>query len=206
LFAEEILNCIDQIESVTSNEIENVCKVQFKTNINLDDRLENRRRGARIVPLIKSSASAYQHDNKLATVTSDLTVNAKTILDAICQINEKAEGFKKTGGLHDSGLFNADGTMIAFSEDVGRHNTVDKVIGESLLKQVNFTQCFMIITGRVPGDMIYKTTKAGIPIIASMTAVLNSGIYSAKKANATLVGFARENRINIYTHPNRITL
>jgi FdhD protein len=120
-------------------------------------------------------------------------------------MDEKAVFFKKTGGLHNSGIFKADGTMIAFSEDVGRHNTVDKVIGEGLLSKTHFTQCFLIITGRVPGDMIYKAAKAGIPIVASVTAVLNSGIFSAQKANITLIGFAREKRLNIYTNPERIT-
>ncbi|MDR0461022.1 MAG: formate dehydrogenase accessory sulfurtransferase FdhD [Nitrososphaerota archaeon] len=204
LFAEEILYNIDEIESITSNETDHLCKIQFKTSINLDSRMENRRWSARIIPLIKKSTSPYQHDDKIATVNSNLTVNAQTILNAICQLNQKAHGFRETGGLHDSGIFKADGTMIAFSEDVGRHNTVDKVIGEGLLSKTNFTECFMIITGRVPGDMIYKIAKAGIPIIASVTAVLNSGITSAQKANITLAGFARENRVNIYTNPKRI--
>lgn len=206
LFAEGILHNIFEVESITSNETENICQVQFKADIDINCRIENRRRGTRIVPLIKSSVSAYNHDDKIVTVRSDLTVKAQILLEAICHINEKAEGFKKTGGLHDSGLFKADGTMMAFSEDVGRHNTVDKVIGEGLLSQINFAQCFMIITGRVPGDMIYKVAKAGIPIVASVAAVLNSGISSAKKANVTLAGFVRENRMNIYTYPERILL
>jgi len=205
LFAEEILNSIDEIENLTLDEAENVCQVQFKASINVVTRMENRRWSARIVPLIKKSTSTYEHDDKIATVHSDLTVNVQTILTAVCQLNECAKGFKATGGLHDSGLFTADGTMVAFSEDVGRHNAVDKVIGEGLLSQINFTQCFMIITGRVPGDMIYKTAKAGLPIVVSVTAALNSGISSAQKANITLVGFAREKRINIYTHQKRIT-
>lgn len=206
LFAEEILYAIDEIENITSDETENLCKIYFKADINLNSRMENRRQGARIVPLIKNNTSAYQHDDKLAIVNTDLTVKAQTILSAICQMNKKATGFKETGGLHDSGIFNVDGTMLAFSEDVGRHNTVDKVIGEGLLSHINFTQCFIIITGRIPGDMIYKTAKAGLPIVTSISAVLNSGIASAQKANTTLAGFARENRLNIYTHPQRILM
>jgi FdhD protein len=206
LFAEEILQSIDEIQNITSDKTENICKIQFKDTINLNNRMENRRWSARIVPLIKKSTSAYHHDDKITTVKSDLTIKAQTILEAICQLNEKAKGFKKTGGLHNSGIFKADGTMIAFSEDVGRHNTVDKAIGEGLMAQITFTQCFLIITGRVPGDMIYKTAKPGIPIIASMSAVLNSGVTSAQKANITLAGFAREKRLNIYTHPQRVTI
>ena len=168
--------------------------------------MKNQRRGTRIIPLIKASTSAYQHDEKLSVVKSDLTIKAQAILDAINQMNEKAKGFKETGGLHDSGIFKADGTMVAFSEDVGRHNTVDKVIGQALLNKENFAECFMFITGRVPGDMIYKAAKVGLPIVASGAAVLNSGISSAEKANITLVGFVRGKRMNIYTCPERILL
>jgi formate dehydrogenase accessory protein FdhD len=64
----------------------------------------------------------------------------------------------------------------------------------------------MIITGRVPGDMIYKAAKAGLPLVASVTAVLNSGISSAQKANITLAGFVREKHMNIYTSPKRIVM
>jgi formate dehydrogenase accessory protein FdhD len=89
---------------------------------------------------------------------------------------------------------------------VGRHNTVDKVIGLASLNKENFSQCFMIITGRVPGDMIYKAAKVGLPIVASVAAVLNSGVSSAEKADIALVGFVRGKRMNIYTCPDRIIL
>jgi FdhD protein len=204
LYAEDILYSIDDIETVTSDEAKNTCHVQFKKTVDLAERMKNQHRGTRIVPLIKASTSAYQHDEKLSVVTSDLTVKAQVILDAINQMNEKAQGFKETGGLHDSGIFKADGAMVAFSEDVGRHNTVDKVIGEGLLNRINFGECFMVITGRVPGDMIYKAAKVGLPIVASVAAVLNSGVSSAEKANITLVGFVRGKRMNIYTQPQRI--
>jgi FdhD protein len=119
-------------------------------------------------------------------------------------MNTRAKGFRETGGLHDSAIYAADGSIVAFAEDVGRHNTVDKVIGMAALKEADFNRCFMIITGRVPGDMIYKAAKAGIPIVASMAAVLSSGVTSAEKANITLVGFVRGKRMNIYTGAERI--
>jgi FdhD protein len=206
LYAEDILHGIDEIESITEDEAKNICQVQLKPIVDLDERLKNQRRGTRIIPLIKASTSAYQHDDKLSAVKSGLMIKAQVILEAINQMNIKAKGFKETGGLHDSGIFKADGTMVAFSEDVGRHNTVDKVIGEALLKKENFAECFLFITGRVPGDMIYKAAKVGLPIVASVAAVLNSGVASADKANITLVGFVRGKRMNIYTCPERILL
>jgi FdhD protein len=204
LLAEEILRSVDEIESLASNEAENTCQIKLKSNVDLEERMKNSRRSTRIIPLIKASTSAYQHDEKISVVKSNLAVKAQVILDAITQMNNLAKGFKETGGLHDSGIFKADGTIVAFSEDVGRHNTVDKVIGLASLNKENFSECFMIITGRVPGDMIYKAAKVGLPIVASVAAVLNSGIASAEKANITLVGFVRGNRMNIYTGAERI--
>jgi FdhD protein len=204
LFAEGILRSVKEIDSILSDEVNNVCHVRFKDTIDVAERMDNRRHGARIVPLLKASTSAYQKDEKLSVVQSNLAVKAQVILDAINQLNEKAKGFKKTGGLHDSGIFKADGTLIAFSEDVGRHNTVDKVIGEALLNHENFRDCFLIITGRVPGDMIFKAAKVGLPIIVSVAAVLNSGVASAEKANISVVGFVRGKRMNVYTCPERI--
>jgi FdhD protein len=206
LYAEDIIFGADEIQSTNVDETKNLCLVQLKPNVDIEERLKHQRKGTRIVPLIKTSTSAYQHDDKLSTVKSDFKVKAQVILEAIEKMNQKAKGFKETGGLHDSGIFKADGTMVAFSEDVGRHNTVDKVIGEALLNKENFGECFMFITGRVPGDMIYKAAKVGLPLVASVAAVLNSGIASAEKANICLVGFVRGKRMNIYTCPERIIM
>ena len=181
LLAEEILGSIDEIDSLSSNEKEHKCELKLKQTVDLDERMKNSRRSTRIIPLIKASTSPYQHDEKIPVVKSRLKIKAQVILDAMNEINSLAKGFKETGGLHDSAIVKADGTIVAFSEDVGRHNTVDKVIGQASLNKVDFNQCFMIITGRVPGDMIYKAAKVGLPIVASVAAVLNSGISSAEK-------------------------
>jgi FdhD protein len=206
LLAEEILQSVDEIEALSSSIPDKKCHIKLKAEVNLDERMKNSRRSTRIIPLLKASTSAYQHDEKISVVKSPLKVKAQVILDAINQMNSKAKGFKETGGLHDSGIFKADGTMVAFSEDVGRHNTVDKVIGLASLNKEDFSQCFMIITGRVPGDMIYKAAKVGLPIVASVAAVLNSGVSSAQKANIALVGFVRGKRMNVYTCPERILM
>jgi FdhD protein len=206
LLAEDILRGVDEIGSVSSDEKEYKCQIQLNASVDLDERMKNSRRSTRIIPLIKASTSPYQHDERIPLVKSQLKIKAQIILDAMNQINSLAKGFKETGGLHDSAICKADGSIVAFSEDVGRHNTVDKVIGQASLNKVDFSQCFMIITGRVPGDMIYKAAKVGLPIVASVAAVLNSGISSAEKANIALVGFVRGSRMNVYTGAERIIL
>ena len=206
LLSEDILRSVDEIQELTSDEAQISCQIKLQASVDLDERMKNSRRSTRIIPLIKASTSPYQHDEKIPAIKSNLTVKAQTILDSISKMNCLAKGFKETGGLHDSGIFKTDGIMMAFSEDVSRHNTVDKVIGAASLDKVNFSECFMIITGRVPGDMIYKAAKVGLPIVASVAAVLNSGVSSAEKANITLVGFVRGKRMNVYTCPERILL
>ena len=206
LLAEEILRSVDEIESISSNEKDHKCQLKLNPKVDLDERMKNSRRSTRVIPLIKASTSPYQQDDRIPVVKSSLKIKAQTILDAMNKINSLAKGFKETGGLHDSAIVKADGTIVAFSEDVGRHNTVDKVIGQASLNKVDFRQCFMIITGRVPGDMIYKAAKVGLPVVASVAAVLNSGISSAEKANIALVGFVRGQRMNVYTGAERIIL
>jgi FdhD protein len=204
LLAEDILRSVDEIASLCADQAANTCQIKLKPTVDLNERMQHSRRSTRIIPLIKANTSSYQHDEKIPVVKSQLAIKAQVILDAIAQMNNLAKGFKETGGLHDSGIFLADGKIVAFSEDVGRHNTVDKVIGEAALKKEDFSRCFMIITGRVPGDMIYKAAKVGLPIVASVAAVLNSGVASAQKANIALVGFVRGSRMNVYTCPERI--
>jgi FdhD protein len=206
LLSEDILRSVNEIQELTSNDAERSCQIKMKATVDLDERMKNSRRSTRIIPLIKASTSAYQHDEKISVVKSELHIKAQTIFDAINQVNILAKGFKETGGLHDSAIFKSDGTIVAFSEDVGRHNTVDKVIGAASLGKVDFSECFMIITGRVPGDMIYKAAKVGLPIVASVAAVLNSGVSSAEKAKIALVGFVRGKRMNVYTCSERIIL
>jgi formate dehydrogenase accessory protein FdhD len=95
---------------------------------------------------------------------------------------------------------------MAFAEDVGRHNAVDKVIGITSLVRTDFDHCFLALSGRLTGDIVFKAARVRIPIIASLAAAIDSGIEVAKRANLTLVGFVRGRRMNIYAFPERIVL
>ncbi len=201
LLTEDIIKSVDEIQEILLDEDKYTCKIKLKDSINMEERLSGH---AKIVSLIKKSTSPYQRDEKIQKVESKLKVKAEIILKSVTAMNTLAKGFVKTGGLHDSAIYKSDGSLVAFAEDIGRHNTVDKVIGMAALNKVDFSECFMAITGRVPGDMIYKAAKVGLPIVASMAAVTSSGIASAKKANIALVGFVRGERMNIYAGAERI--
>ena len=204
LLAEDILKNVDEIQEVALNERDFSCQIQLKATVNGDERMKQLPPNKRVVPLIKTSTSPYQRRENTPKVQSDLRVKAQVILDCINDLNTRAKGFKETGGLHDSAIYKAEGSIVAFAEDVGRHNTVDKVIGMAALDKADFGDCFMTITGRCPGDMIYKAANDGISLVASTAAVLSSGIVTAEKANIALVGFVRGKRMNIYTGAERI--
>lgn len=112
--------------------------------------------------------------------------------------------FKNTGGTHCAILFDQEGEPLVSAEDIGRHNSVDKVIGGGLRKAADFSQCWLAVSGRLPSDMVIKPILVGIPLIASVSAPTSSGVETAEHAGLTLIGFSREGRFNCYSHPEKI--
>ena len=105
-----------------------------------------------------------------------------------------------------SGLFQEDGTLLSYAEDVGRHNTIDKIIGEAAIHEIPISSCFVVTSGRLSSAMIAKLVRAGIPIVVSISAPTEQGLEIAEKAHMTVVGFSRDPFFNIYTLSDRIML
>ena len=206
LLSEGILQSIDEIEEVTLKEAENACYVKLKTMVKVEDRIKLSRLHARVIVSACGSGSPYQYIGKIPIVTSTLIVKAKIIFESVNQLNFKAEGFRKTGGLHVAAIYRGEGSLVALAEDVGRHNAVDKVIGMAALNRIDFGDCFLALSGRISGDVAFKAAKVGLPIVASLSAALSSGITSAEASKLTLAGFVRGKRMNIYTVPERIII
>ncbi len=204
LLSEGLLKSTDEIDEVILKEVENSCYVKLKTEVKVEDRIKLSRLHARVVTSACGSGSPYQYARKPAKVKSDLTVKAEILFNSVNQLNFKAELFRKTGGVHAAAIYKADGALVAMAEDVGRHNAVDKVIGMAALNQTDFSGCFLALSGRLSGDVVFKASKVGLPIIGSLAAALSSGIEMAEQANLTLAGFVRGKRMNIYTFDERI--
>ena len=104
-----------------------------------------------------------------------------------------------------SGLFDSNGKLLFYSEDVGRHNTLDKIIGEAVIDGVvNLSNCFVVTSGRLSSAMISKLIRAEVPIIVSISAPTAQGLEIAEKSHMTVVGFSRRPFFNVYTFPERI--
>lgn len=137
-------------------------------------------------------------------VESEFSITKEALIDAFRKLKNEAKVWEKTGGTHVAGLVCGD-DFIAI-EDVSRHVAVDKVIGAAAIAKYDFSKSFIVYSGRMPADMLIKIARVGIPIIASNAAPTASGISVAEEAGVTMIGFVRDNRFNIYTHPQRLIL
>jgi len=141
----------------------------------------------------------------LPKVESDLKVEASKIIAMCKELNRRSLVHKATGGTHAAMLCSEDGEVHAFAEDVGRHNAVDKVIGSMVLGRRGLGRCILVSTGRLSGEMVQKAGRGGIPLVASMTVPLASGIRLAEAAGLTLISLWR-GRLKVHVNPQRVQL
>ncbi len=118
---------------------------------------------------------------------------------------EQAKLYKEAGGIHCSALTDKNG-LISISEDIARHNTFDKIFGECFLSKIKTEGNIIMTTGRISSEMLFKVIKAGIPIIASRTSPTDFSVEVGKKLGITIIGYVRSKGMNIYTHPERISV
>ncbi|NOT36122.1 MAG: formate dehydrogenase accessory sulfurtransferase FdhD [Saprospiraceae bacterium] len=113
--------------------------------------------------------------------------------------------FESTGGIHACGLFNFQYSLMHHCEDIGRHNAMDKLIGYSLEnKLIPTLDHILILSGRASFELIHKAICIGIPVVASVGAPSSLAVQLADSFGMTLIGFLRDQRMNVYTHPNRL--
>ena len=132
-------------------------------------------------------------------------VSSCRISDLMEEFRKRSEIHRQTGGVHAAALADPTGVLV-FREDIGRHNAVDKVIGAHLVKENSFTDSILLTSGRLSSEILQKAWRCRLPIIVSRSAPTDRSVALAWERNITLIGFARGQRMNIYSGEERIVV
>ncbi len=119
------------------------------------------------------------------------------------EFQQKSSLFRKTGGVHSCALGTTEEIQV-FADDIGRHNAVDKVFGECLLKDISTIDKVLLTSGRVSSEILLKVVKRQVPIIISPAAPTDLATDLAQKLNLTVIGFVRGKRMNVYSAAERV--
>lgn len=193
LFTEQIIKGVDEIESIKieKNRMSVITRNLFKVL------------GPKKTLLSGCGGStSFIDTEKLPKITSGYIVTPQEIWNSAKAILN-SELHRTTGGIHVVALLDKE-EVLAISEDIGRHNALDRVIGYGLRKGLDFSRTYVIVSGRISSEMVRKCLIANIPIIVSRGATTTLAVEIAEKTGITVVGFARGGKMNIYSHPEHI--
>ncbi|MFY0675239.1 MAG: formate dehydrogenase accessory sulfurtransferase FdhD [Bacteroidia bacterium] len=216
LFSENIISSTNQIENIryctepeTEDAVDNVVIVELKPRVSVDlNKLERHFYTTSSCGVCgKTSIEAVQVASCTRINLTQSSVSASVIHQLPIQLKQKQSVFAYTGGLHGCALFTTKGELLLTREDVGRHNALDKLIGAAISnKSIDLGSCILQLSGRISFELVQKAAMAAIPVVAAVGAPSSLAVRSANDFGITLIGFSRDERFNIYTHKNRLTL
>lgn len=136
-------------------------------------------------------------------VFTNVDISAEMVLSGMDELLRSQELYRSARGVHCSMMTDCDGTAI-LAEDIGRHNTLDKLAGRLLLEKPPLVRRLIFTTGRISSEMLQKTARLSAPLIVSRTSPTALSIHLAEELGITMIGYARRNQFNVYTHPERL--
>lgn len=204
LFSEGFIGGLNDLHSVGHHCEENVIRVEGRPREGQGEILSRRVMSSccgknRVSFNFENDASLLRVQSSEVRITLDDAVYYANYLD------DNSELFRATGGTHNGGLGCA-GKVLFTCHDIGRHNVLDKLLGKALLMGLDLSDHVLFFSGRVSSEILVKVAKMNIPILVARSAPSDLAIALAEDLNISLVGFARGDRLNIYTAPERIKL
>jgi len=208
LFAESIINSMAAVTAIDTS-TKNVIRIELNNDVSFDSlRLERHFYTTSSCGVCGKASLETLSLTGFEPVTHDnFSVSAEVLYKLAARLREQQTLFRQTGGNHATALFNNQGEITLLTEDVGRHNALDKLLG-TLLKQqkLPLTQYGIMVSGRASFELLQKALAAGCPLLAAVGAPSSLAVELAKEFNITLVGFLHGSGFNIYTGASRIVL
>ena len=202
LFAEGLIDCKEDVEAVDVDEKGEAVRVIARSR--------TPPHGSENVPLIaasggrESTAADFAERMRRLKSNSQITITPDSVQTLMKDFLGKSKGFERTGAIHSAALCNADRVLV-FHEDIGRHNAIDKVVGQSMLEGISMDDGILVTSGRISAEILVKTARCGAPIVMSKSAPTDLAATLASDAGIAVIGFARGQRMNIYSNAWRIT-
>jgi len=204
LFSGGLLRSKDEIREIILDDNKGIVRVETKEDNIFDRDISIKRiitsgcgRGA--------SFYSFADAQDQSKIDSRIEISTSNVLALMNEFQHRSQVYRATGGVHSAALCDTK-EILVFSEDIGRHNALDKIFGECILNDIRLDDHIIITSGRVSSEMVLKVVKQNIPVIISKSAPTSLGVRLADDLDVTLVGFVRGKRMNVYTHNWRITV
>lgn len=201
LFSEGVISSAGDIKSIGEKYGDRVCVV-----LNHEFSKDSLSVRARSTGCGNGSIHLNALENRSFTPVEDgAGFKAESIAGSMKEFNQMSGVFRETGGVHSCAIC-SDGGIEYFSEDIGRHNALDKIIGKAVLKGIDLKKRIIMTTGRISSDIVVKAAGAGVPMVVSHSAPTDLALEIAEAANITVLGFVRGKRMNVYSCRQRIII
>ncbi|MBS4198788.1 formate dehydrogenase accessory sulfurtransferase FdhD [Bacillus sp. FJAT-49732] len=202
LASEGLIRNADQISSIEIDEHHGFAYVQLKIKQSINKEFFSKRMIGSCCG--KSRQFYFYNDaNTAKTIMSKHQISIKECFSLMKQLQECSIDFQQTGGVHNAALCTND-TILYYFSDIGRHNALDKLYGHILQHNVPLKDKVIVFSGRISSEVVLKISKIGVGILISKSAPTTLGIELANDLGITVVGFVRKEKLNIYSHPERI--
>jgi FdhD protein len=196
LFNEGLIKTVDEIADVRLCASGENVDIWLKRNI---DKPESWRKTSGCT----GGVTSVDNRDQVNEIKNGSTLSSAKVGYLVDKLFESQKLYRVSGGIHTSALSDGD-KIIVYAEDIGRHNTLDKIAGKLLKDKINLSRRIVLTTGRISSEMIQKAARIGASIVISRTSPSSLSIELANKWGITLIGYARRNRFNLYTHSQRI--